>query len=267
VAQLIGRPAAAIVVTTPQQLSVADVRRSITFCRQAGLPVLGLVENMSGYSCPKCGDTTPLFKTGGGSNLALEMNVPFLGAIPIDPQIVEAGDSGTPFVDRFFQSPSALAFARLLPPILDALKTHIETKNENNSSKIITMKIAIPLSGGLLSEHFGHCEQFAIVEADLDAKKILTTNLVTPPPHEPGLLPKWLREQGVVTVIAGGIGQRALNIFAQNGIIVRAGFAAAPVDQIVNAFLQGELTGTPQGCAHHEHGEHHHEHSEHECGK
>jgi predicted Fe-Mo cluster-binding NifX family protein len=118
-----------------------------------------------------------------------------------------------------------------------------------------------------LSEHFGHCEQFAIVEADMNAKTILSINLVTPPPHEPGLLPKWLREQGVVTVIAGGIGQRALNIFAQNGIMVRAGFAAAPVDQIVNAFLQGELTGTPQGCSHHGHGDHHHEHSEHECGK
>jgi predicted Fe-Mo cluster-binding NifX family protein len=120
------------------------------------------------------------------------------------------------------------------------------------------MKIAIPLAGGRLSEHFGHCEQFALVEADLNTKKILNTTQVTPPPHEPGLLPRWLREQGVQVVIAGGIGQRALAVFAHNGIDVRAGYAAAPVEQLVTSFLQGQLTGTPQGCEHHD-GEHHHE--------
>ena len=129
--------------------------------------------------------------------------------------------------------------------------THPGTTTENT-----LMKIAIPLAGGCLAEHFGHCEQFALVEADPKTQKTLTTTQVTPPPHEPGLLPRWLREQGVQVVIAGGIGQRALTLFAQNGIQVRAGFAAAPVEQLVTSFLQGQLTGTPQGCAHHEHGDH-----------
>ena len=122
-----------------------------------------------------------------------------------------------------------------------------------------TMTIAIPLAGGRLAEHFGHCEQFALIEADPNTQQILKTTQVTPPPHEPGLLPRWLREQGVQIVIAGGIGQRALAIFAQNNIQVRAGSAAAPVEQLVLSFLQGQLTGTPQGCVHHEDG-HHHEH-------
>jgi len=251
VAQLIGRPAAAIVVTTPQQLAVADVRRSITFCRQVGLPVLGLIENMSGYVCPQCGVTSALFKTGGGENLAREMKVPFLGTLPIDPQIVEAGDRGTPWIEQFADSPSARAFAGLTKSVLRTLNNDMNNETQNETTPMKSpLKIAIPLAGGYLAEHFGHCEQFALVDADPNTRNILSTTQVTPPPHEPGLLPRWLREQGVQVVIAGGIGQRALNLFAQNGITVRGGQTAAPVEQLVAAYLQGQLTGTPQGCVH-----------------
>ena len=82
VIQLVGQPASAIVVTTPQDVAVADVRRSITFCRKLGLPVAGVIENMSGFVCPHCGKTTDLFKSGGGEALAREMNAPFLGRVP-----------------------------------------------------------------------------------------------------------------------------------------------------------------------------------------
>lgn len=122
VAQSVGRSAAAIVVTTPQQVAIADVRRSITFCAQMNVPVLGIVENMSGYACPKCGETTALFKTGGGQQLAVEMKVPFLGAIPIDPQIVDSGDGGTPFVEHFADGRSACAFAEILKSVLNHMK-------------------------------------------------------------------------------------------------------------------------------------------------
>ncbi len=122
VAQLVGRPAGAIVVTTPQDVAVADVRRSITFCQQAHLQVLGVVENMSGFVCPHCGKTTDLFKTGGGAALAQEMSVPFLGRIPLDPQVVDSGDAGTPFVQRFAASPAAQAFAEIVRPILSNLR-------------------------------------------------------------------------------------------------------------------------------------------------
>lgn len=121
VAQLVGQPASAIVVTTPQDVAVADVRRSITFCRQVHLQVLGIVENMNGFACPHCGKTSDLFKAGGGEALASEMSVPFLGRVPLDPQVVVSGDAGTPFISRFTGSAAARAFDPMVRLILAAL--------------------------------------------------------------------------------------------------------------------------------------------------
>lgn len=120
VAQLVGQPAGAILVTTPQDLAVADVRRSVSFCEKVSLPVVGIIENMSGLACPHCGGLIDLFKTGGGESLAREMGVPFLGAVPIDPQIVECGDNGTPYAHRFAESPAAKAFAAVVERVIAA---------------------------------------------------------------------------------------------------------------------------------------------------
>jgi Mrp family chromosome partitioning ATPase len=113
VAQLIGRPAAAVVVTTPQELAIADVRRCITFCQKADLPVAGVLENMSGYVCPQCGVHTDLFGTGGGERLSQEMSVPFLGRIPIDPRIVGCGDAGSCLLEAHPESPAAQSYFSL----------------------------------------------------------------------------------------------------------------------------------------------------------
>jgi ATP-binding protein involved in chromosome partitioning len=86
--------AESLIVTTPQEISLADVRKSINFCRQVDMKILGLVENMSGQLCPHCGEQVPLFGQGGGEKMAREMDVPFLGRIPVDGKIVEAGDTG-----------------------------------------------------------------------------------------------------------------------------------------------------------------------------
>jgi Mrp family chromosome partitioning ATPase len=115
---LVGRDAGAVVVTTPQMVAVDDVRRCIGFCRKLSLPVVGIVENMSGLDCPKCGHRIDLFKRGGGQALAGEMNVPFLGQIPIDPEIVITGDAGTPLVHDGPQSPAAIAFSQVVDAIL-----------------------------------------------------------------------------------------------------------------------------------------------------
>jgi len=120
VAQLVGSPVSAIVVTTPQDLSVSDVRRCVSFCNQLSLPVAGIVENMSGLNCPHCGKRIDLFRTGGGRALAEEMKVPFLGNIPIEPEIVLSGDSGTPFVQQFPKSEAAKAFADIIALLLAA---------------------------------------------------------------------------------------------------------------------------------------------------
>ena len=86
--------AEALIVTTPQEISLADVRKSINFCHQVNIKILGVVENMSGQLCPHCGEQVPLFGQGGGERMAQEMNLPFLGRIPADGKLVAAGDAG-----------------------------------------------------------------------------------------------------------------------------------------------------------------------------
>ncbi len=107
------------------------------------------------------------------------------------------------------------------------------------------MKIAIPLTDGKLSAHFGHCQQFAIMEADQTTGKTGAQTLLTPPAHEPGVYPAWLAGQGATHIIAGGMGQQAQNLFAQSGIQVIIGAPAEDPAAIVNLFLKGKLqTGT-----------------------
>ena len=123
------------------------------------------------------------------------------------------------------------------------------------------MTIAIPTTEGRLHEHFGGCTQFTLVQTDHAQRKILGIRTLAAPPHAPGLFPRWLREQGANVVIAGGIGRRALDLFAQQGITVRAGQSGATVEELANAWLNGQLTSEPQGCAHHHDdaaGHHHH---------
>jgi Mrp family chromosome partitioning ATPase len=86
--------AEALVITTPQEISLADVRKSINFCRQVNMKILGVVENMSGFVCPHCGETVPIFGAGGGERMAKDMGVPLLGQIPINPLMVERSDRG-----------------------------------------------------------------------------------------------------------------------------------------------------------------------------
>jgi len=119
IVQLLENADGAIIVTTPQEVALNDVRKGITFCRNLNLPVLGVIENMSGFVCPKCGERTDIFKSGGGEQMAREMAVPFLGRIPIDPEIVNACDSGQPYVYHYGQSQTAKAFKRATQTLLE----------------------------------------------------------------------------------------------------------------------------------------------------
>ncbi|MBM4093014.1 MAG: ATPase [Planctomycetes bacterium] len=112
------------------------------------------------------------------------------------------------------------------------------------------MKIAIPLADGRLCMHFGHCEQFALVDVDEAARESQRAVLLTPPAHEPGLLPRWLHEQGADVVIAGGMGQRAQQLFAQNGIRVLVGAPADTPEELVSAYLAGTLKNGQNVCDH-----------------
>ncbi|MFZ2070065.1 MAG: Mrp/NBP35 family ATP-binding protein [Halobacteriota archaeon] len=98
VAQLIKDVDGAIIVTTPQDLALLDSRKTVNFSGVLKVPVIGVIENMSGFTCPYCGKEINIFKYGGGERSARELGVPFLGRVPLDPKMVEAADSGTPFV-------------------------------------------------------------------------------------------------------------------------------------------------------------------------
>jgi len=112
--------AGAVIVTTPQVVATDNVRKSVNFARKLGLPIIGVIENMSGFVCPKCGERTLLFGVGGGKLMAGEMGVPFLGSIPIDPLMARSGDEGCLGVYLEGDSPGAEAFAAITDRIAGA---------------------------------------------------------------------------------------------------------------------------------------------------
>ncbi len=112
------------------------------------------------------------------------------------------------------------------------------------------MRIAIPLTEGQLSQHFGHCQQFAVVDIDEKSKSISSREDFTPPPHEPGILPKWLGGMGVNVIIAGGMGQRAQQLFAQRQIEVVVGAPADSPEKLITTYLNGTLQAGVNLCDH-----------------
>jgi Mrp family chromosome partitioning ATPase len=135
VCQLIEQLDGAVIVTTPQRVATVDVRKSITFCRQLQVPVLGVVENMSGFVCPKCGEVTHILCSGGGRRIAEDMGVPFLGSIPIDPKIAEACDSGRAFVHHDATTPMAEVMRSIINPIAALDGTHVPADTMENTKK------------------------------------------------------------------------------------------------------------------------------------
>jgi Mrp family chromosome partitioning ATPase/predicted Fe-Mo cluster-binding NifX family protein len=252
ICQLVGSSARAVIVTTPQEVALVSVRKSVHFCRQLGIEVLGVVENMSGFVCPGCGERVDVFGSGGGERMAGEMGVPFLGRIPLEPGVSRAGDDGSPFTLAEADTPAARAFISVIGPILsldgDAPAAQAAVAAQKNKETL--MRIAIPMAEGRLSAHFGHCERFALLEVDPASKRILRTEELPAPKHEPGLLPKWLAERGATVIIAGGMGSRAQGLFAEQGIKVVVGAAAETPEALAEAYLAGTLATGGNVCDH-----------------
>ena len=114
----------AVLVTTPQQVAIADVRRSASFCAMVSVSVLGVVENMSGFACPKCGEVTPIFSSGGAQAMCEEMKLPLLGQVPLDPEVMRASEAGRPFVLQ--AGPAAAAFRGAVDGLLKQLGLSVE---------------------------------------------------------------------------------------------------------------------------------------------
>ncbi len=114
IAQLLPNIDGVIIVTLPSELSRAVVKKAITFSQRVGMPMIGIVENMSGYFCPTCGDKIDIFQSGGGKKMAEETGIPFLGSIPIDPKVGALSDKGSPFIIEQAESPLVKAFVEIV---------------------------------------------------------------------------------------------------------------------------------------------------------
>jgi ATP-binding protein involved in chromosome partitioning len=262
--------ARALIVTTPQEISLADVRKSINFCRLVKMDILGIVENMSGLVCPHCQKEIELFGARGGELLSKKENIPLIGKLPLDPEVVRQGDAGRATAVLENESLFARAFnamvdevvkrageSRKTPFVMHSHQTadlaqagassqKIETrKEEYNMNKII---FAVPVAEGKLCSHFGHCDQFALVETENG--QIKGKSMHTPPPHEPGVLPAWLHEMGANIIIAGGMGSRAQGLFNQSGIKVVTGAPQDTPESVVNQYLTDTLVTGANVCDH-----------------
>jgi ATP-binding protein involved in chromosome partitioning len=120
--QLIPEMDGVVIVTIASEVSQIVVKKAVTFSMKLGIPVIGVIENMSGFVCPKCGAEIDIFKVGGGKKIAEDLSIPFLGSIPIDPEICRDSDNGMPFITEHIDSPATKAFTEIIKKIEHFLK-------------------------------------------------------------------------------------------------------------------------------------------------
>ncbi len=247
--------AMALIVTTPQEISLADVRKSINFCRQVNMKILGLVENMSGLKCPHCGEMIEIFKTHGGMLMAKKEGLRLLATLPFEPDVVSNGDTGDMCILDNNKLLITQEFSKMVDEIVKLTETRAEPSPKTNKEfqtgrklSTDTKVLVIPVSDGKLSAHFGHCKEFAFIETR--DGKIVKMEIRNPPAHEPGELPRWLHEQGADVAIVGGMGEKAQELLKEKGIEIIIG---APVDSpksLANRYISNTLTSGANVCDH-----------------
>ncbi len=248
IAQALGDTDGSVIVTTPQKVAILDSRKSVKFSKLLNLPILGIVENMSGLVCPHCNERIDIFKSGGGEAAAKEMEVDLLGKIPMTPEMVEAGDSGKPYI---FSNKEGAAY-NALNSVIEKIINKVEVKDMTKEKLV---KVAFPTNDGQEVEtHFGHCKKFAVYS--IQEGKVTDTSVVDAPPHEPGLLPRFLGEMGATTIITGGMGQRAIDLFKNQNIDVILG-ARGSILENLDIYLKGNLYSKGSACSH--------DHDDHTC--
>ncbi|AEH23347.1 ATPase-like, ParA/MinD [Thermodesulfobacterium geofontis OPF15] len=202
----------ALIVTTPQEVSLIDVKKAIRFCQKIKLRILGIVENMSGFICPHCGKPVDIFKKGGGQKLADELGIRFLGRIPVDPRIVDTGDAGKPLIAAYPESVTAKAFEELVRNIIVATE---EMKKDILEEKF--MRIAIPISTpSKIETDPEKFELFALY--DVENNKILVKDVVKKAENQ-GLI-DFLKEQVVTHVLLFDPPKELADYLSQNEIKV-----------------------------------------------
>ncbi len=269
VAQLIPDADGVVIVTSPQDVALLDSRKCVSFVREMNHNVLGIIENMSGFECPECGHRTNLFKTGGGEKAALNLDVPFLGRIPITPKMVESGDNGRPLVGVNPTDPAASALTEIAKTIEKNWSNgnkKIPARNDeiqNETSGRTNMQVAIAAEDdkgldGQVSMHFGRCPYYVV--AEVEDGKIIGSRIEQNTHfgnHQPGQMPTFIRDLGANVILAGGMGPKAVDMFRGFGIEVATG-AVGNVGKVLDAYLRGEIKGIvpcehdhPQSCGGH----------------
>jgi ATP-binding protein involved in chromosome partitioning len=220
--------AKAVIVTTPQEISLADVRKSINFCQKINLEILGLMENMSGYHCPHCGQDLPLFRKGGGEKTAQAFNIPFLGALPFDPQVVEAADQGQLTELKPEKSP----FFEALRPLVNYLVKVLPPQPAREPGEL---RFAVPQENGKVAATPTKAAEFAIFTVKDGA--IINKETMPRPDLDPVNFPIWLENLGV-SHLAGNLNDAAKALLQRKGIEVIAPSPDQTPEQVVEGFLK-----------------------------
>jgi ATP-binding protein involved in chromosome partitioning len=220
--------AQAIIVTTPQEISLADVRKSLNFCEKINMKVVGVVENMSGYLCPHCGKDLPLFRKGGGEKTAQAFNIPFLGALPFDPQVVEAADEGKLTELKEEKSP----FFEALRPLVNYLVKVLPPRPAREPGEL---RFAVPVDNGTVAATPTKAAEFAIFTVKDGA--IINQEMLPAPGLDPVNFPVWLENLGV-SHLAGDLNDAAKGLLQRKGIEVIAPAPGQTPEQVVEGYVK-----------------------------
>lgn len=227
-----------IVVTSPQELVSMIVSKAVKMAEMMNIPILGLVENMSYFRCPDNGKDYPIFGDSHIEEIAKKHNLKVLAKLPIDPKLAAACDKG---MIELFEG-----------DWLDGVAGLLEQQGEEKKM----INIAVASEKEMVTEHFGHCMNFNIFQAENN--QIVKSESIPNPGHKPGFLPNFLHDMGVHVIISGGMGSGAIDIFHEKGIEVIVG-ASGNAKTAAEAYLQGTLKSTGSICHEHQHHD--------ECGK
>jgi Mrp family chromosome partitioning ATPase/predicted Fe-Mo cluster-binding NifX family protein len=203
----------ALLVTTPQEVSLIDVKKSIRFCQKIKMRILGIVENMSGFICPHCGKPIDLFKRGGGQKLADELGLRFLGRIPIDPRVVDTGDAGKPVIAAYPESITAKAFEELVRNIISATE---EMRRDVLEERYMRIAVPVDTPPKKIATDPEKFDLFAIY--DIENNKILVKDVVKKPDDQDLL--DFLKEQVATHIILFDPPKELADYLAQNEIRV-----------------------------------------------
>ncbi len=244
-----------IIVTTPQGMAVEDVQKSITFCKKMNMDLVGIVENMSTFKCPKCGEDIEIFPGKGGEEMAKDAGVPLLAKLPLNHNLLEASDNGK-LMHAFKEMSAFDPIVKVLSELEEKKPVKKETVKEG-AAAVAARKddriqtIAMPVdASGILDAHFGHASGFAFFIVDTEKKVIVEAKTLTPPAHEPGVIPSWIAAQGAHVLLTGGLGESARKILVDKGVDVVIGVAADNAAKVAKDYLNDNLNIAGNQCNH-----------------